>query len=100
MTKRPQVRHDGTSGQEMTYDELLNPLLPIPTIFGRFRGPLGMTKRPQIGHHGTSGQEIANDEVGQHLQGSQVQVGGPQVPLPSHGDEIENPNWASMVSRI
>ena len=22
-------------------------------------------------------------------------VGGPQVPLPGHGDEIENPNWAS-----
>ena len=24
-----------------------------------------------------------------------VQVGGPQVPIPSYGDAIENPNWAS-----
>ena len=27
-------------------------------------------------------------------EGDQGQVGGPQVPLPGHGDEIENPNWA------
>ena len=24
----------------------------------------------------------------------QDHVGGPQVPLPGHGDEIETPNWA------
>ena len=42
---------------------------------------MGMTKRPQIGHGGTIRQEMANDEVGQHLQGGQGQVGGPQVPL-------------------
>ena len=53
-----------------------------------------MTKRPQIGHDGTSGQEIANDEVGKHLQGSQGQVGGPQVPLLGHGDDKETQNWA------
>ena len=52
-----------------------------------------MTMRPQIGHDRTSGQEIANDEVGQHLQGGQGQVGGPQVPLLGHGNEIENQNW-------
>ena len=51
-----------------------------------------MTKRPQIGHDGTIRQEMANDEVGQHLQGGQGQVGGPQVPLLGHGDEIETPN--------
>ena len=51
-----------------------------------------MTKRPQIGHDRTSGQEIANDEVGQHLQGGQGQVGGPQVPLLGHGNEIKSPN--------
>ena len=50
-----------------------------------------MTKRPQIGHDRTSGQEIANDEVGQHLQGGQGQVGGPQVPLLGHGNEIKSP---------
>ena len=35
-----------------------------------------------------------NDEVTQPLQGDQGQVGGPQVPLLGHGDEIETPNWA------
>ena len=54
-----------------------------------------MTKRPRIGHDGTSGQEMANDKVSQPQEGDQGQVGGPQVPLPSHGDEIENTNWAS-----
>ena len=54
---------------------------------------MGITKRPQIGHDGTSGQEIANDEVGQHLQGGRGQVGGPQVLLLGHGDEIESPDW-------
>ena len=53
-----------------------------------------MTNRPQIGHDGTSGREIANDEFGQHLQGGQGQVGGPQVPLLGHGNEIKSPNWA------
>ena len=50
-----------------------------------------MTKRSQIGHDGTSRHEMANDEVGQHLQGGQGQVGGPQVPLLGHGDKIESP---------
>ena len=53
-----------------------------------------MTKRSQIGHDGTSGHEMANDEVGQHLQVGQGQVGGPQVPLLGHGNEIKSPNWA------
>ena len=52
-----------------------------------------MRYRPQIGHVGNTGQEMANDEVGQHLQGGQGQVGGPQVPLLGHGDEIEDRNW-------
>ena len=51
-----------------------------------------MAKRPQIRHDGTSRQEMANDEV---RQGGQGHVSGPQVPLPGHEDEIENPNWAS-----
>ena len=55
---------------------------------------MGMTKRPQIGHDGTIRQEMANDEVGQHLQGGQGQVSGPQVPLLGHVDEIETSNWA------
>ena len=42
---------------------------------------------------------MANDEVLQRLQGDQGQVGGSQVPLPGHGDEIENLNWASMAYR-
>ena len=54
-----------------------------------------MTKRPRIGHDWTSGQEMANDKVCQHLQGGQGQVGGPQVPLLGHGNEVESPNWAS-----
>ena len=53
-----------------------------------------MTKRPRIGHDGTSGQEMANDKVYQRLQGGQVQVGRPQVPLLGHGSEIETPNLA------
>ena len=53
-----------------------------------------MTKRPQIGHVGPSSQEIAGEEVGQRLQGGQGQVGGPQVPLLGHGNEIKSPNWA------
>ena len=53
-----------------------------------------MTKRPQIGHDGSSGQEMTNDEVGQHVEGGQGQVGGPQVPLLGHGEKIEISNWA------
>ena len=56
---------------------------------------MGMTKRPRIGHDGTSGHEMANDKIIQPQEGDQGKVGGPQVPLPGHGDEIENPNWAS-----
>ena len=41
---------------------------------------------------GTIGQEIENYKVIQLLEGDQGQVGGPQVPLLGHGDEIENPN--------
>ena len=55
-----------------------------------------MTKRPRIGHDGTSGQEMANEKFSQPQEGDQGQVGGPQVPLLSHGDEIDTPNWASM----
>ena len=54
---------------------------------------VGMTKRPQIGHVGNTGQEMANDEVRQHLLDGQGQVGGLQVPLLGHGDEIEDQNW-------
>ena len=39
------------------------------------------------------GHEIENDEVIQPHRGDQGQVSGPQVPLPGHGDEIENQNW-------
>ena len=58
-----------------------------------------MTKRPQIGHDGTSGQEMAHDEVSQCPQGGQGQVGGPQVPLLGHGDEIKSPNWTCNDER-
>ena len=55
---------------------------------------MGMTKRPHIRHVGTSGQEMANDEVGQHLQGGQEKVGGPQVPLQAHKNKIKKePNF-------
>ena len=53
-----------------------------------------MTKRPRIGHDGTSGQEMANDKIGQPQEDDQGQVGGPQVPLLGHGNEIKSPNWA------
>ena len=59
-----------------------------------------MTKRPQIGHDGSSGQEMTNNEVGQHVEGGQGQVGGPQVPLLGHGDEVESPNWVCKEYRI
>ena len=52
-------------------------------------------QRAQIGHVGTLGHEIENDKVSQPQEGDQSQVCGPQVPLPGHGDEIQNPNWAS-----
>ena len=57
---------------------------------------MGMRWRPQVEHVGTMGHEIEIDEVYQPLQGGQGQVGGPQVPLLGHGDEIETPNWACM----
>ena len=39
------------------------------------------------------GHEIENDEVIQPHRGDQSQVGGPQMPLPGHGDEKEIQNW-------
>ena len=42
---------------------------------------------------------MTSDEFKQHVEGGQGQDGGPQVPLLGHGDEIENPNWASIVCR-
>ena len=59
-----------------------------------------MSFRAQIGHVWNMGHEIENDEVIQPHRGDQGQVSGPQVPLPGHGDEIENPNWASRDYRI
>ena len=50
-----------------------------------------MTKIPQIGHDGTFGHEMANDGVGQYLQGGQGRIGGPQVPLLGHKNEVESP---------
>ena len=41
----------------------------------------------------------AHYEVIQHLQGIQGEVGGPKVPLLSHWDEIETPNWAVRAYR-
>ena len=55
---------------------------------------MGMTKRPIIWHDGTCGLEMANDKVSKPQEGDQGQVGGPQMPLLSHGSEIESPNWA------
>ena len=52
-----------------------------------------MTKRSLIGYDGTGGQEMINIEVDQRLQGGQGHVGGPQVPLLGHGDEVESQNW-------
>ena len=49
---------------------------------------MGVRKRAQIGHVGTRGHEIENDKVSQPQEGDQGQVGGPQVPLLGHGDEI------------
>ena len=61
---------------------------------------VGMTKRPQIGHDdGTIRQEMANDKVSQSQKGDQGQVGVPQVPLLSHGNEIKSPNWACRDCR-
>ena len=53
----------------------------------------GDDKETPIWHDGTIGQEKANDEVSRCLQGGQGQVGGPQVPLLRHGDEVESPYW-------
>ena len=33
---------------------------------------------------------MANHDVSQHLQGCQGQVGGPQVPVLGHGNEIKS----------
>ena len=57
---------------------------------------MAMRWSTQIGHVGTIGYGTKTDKVGQSQEGDQGQVGGPQVPLPGHGDEIENPNWASI----
>ena len=56
---------------------------------------MGVKLRAKIWHVGTRGYEIKTDKVSQPQEGDQGQVGGPQVPLPGHGDEIENQNWAS-----
>ena len=56
-----------------------------------------MRQKPQVEHVGTTVHEIKNGKVSQPQEGDQGQVGGPQVPLQGHGDEIENPNWASRV---
>ena len=49
-------------------------------------------QRTQIGHVGTVGLEIENDEVIKPQEGDQGQVGGQQVPLLGHGNEINSPN--------
>ena len=41
---------------------------------------------------------MENDEVSQPQQGDQGQVGGPQVPLSGHGDEIENQNVVDYMA--
>ena len=46
------------------------------------------------------GHKIKYYEVSQPQEGDQGQVGGPQVPLPGHGDKIENAKWVSMVYRV
>ena len=43
---------------------------------------------------------MANDEDGQRLQGDQGWVGGPQVRLLGHRDEVESPNWVGRDYRI
>ena len=45
-------------------------------------------------HVGTIGQEIENDKVNQPQVGDQGQVGGPQVALLGHGNDVESQNWA------
>ena len=42
------------------------------------------------------GHKIKYYEVSQPQEGDQSQVGGPQVPLPGHGDEIENPGLRGL----
>ena len=49
---------------------------------------MGIRLSAKIGHVGTVGHEMANYEVSQHLQGSQGQVGGPQVSLLGRGNDI------------
>ena len=54
--------------------------------------PWGWQRDTKLRHDGTSWQEIPNDEVGQHVQGGQVQLGGPQVPLLGHGYKVDCQN--------
>ena len=95
MTKRPQIGHDGTSGEEMTNDEVDQPQQGGQVQVG---GPLfqamGMRQRAQIGYLGTIGYDMTRYDVSQYLHGGQDQDGGPQLPLLGHGDEVESPNWA------
>ena len=55
-----------------------------------------MSFRAQIGHVWNMGHEIEIDKVIQPHRGDQGQVGGTQVPLPGHVDEIENQNQLSL----
>ena len=58
---------------------------------------MGMRLTAQIGYVGSIGKERENDKVIQLQEIDQGQVGGPQVRLPGHEDEVENPNWASRA---
>ena len=53
---------------------------------------MGLIYRAQIGHVGTGGHKKQNDDFSQPQEGDQGQVGGPQVPLLGHGNEVESPN--------
>ncbi len=46
------------------------------------------------GHVGAIGHDLAIVGVNRPLQGGQDQVDVPQLPLLTHEDEIETPNWA------
>ena len=48
-----------------------------------------MTKRPRFEDDGTSVQEMADDKVSQPQESDQGQVGGPEVPLPGHGQGVQ-----------
>ena len=82
MTKRPQIGHDGTSGQEMTYDEVSQCLQGGQ---GQVSGPqlsllCGMRYRAQIGHEWNMGLKIEIDQVIQPHRGDQGQVRGNRMP--------------------